>query len=1194
MGAQIWWLAVFTVALAAWAARAQAPEPGPLTCVLRETSGVGGERLATVSLPLARGELPDLPAADVAGRDGSVAAQCRVLTRWGDGSVRRALVRFPWRASAGAGEEFTLSPGNTAAPAGLLEQALGGTLRLQAGPRTITADAYGLRIDRGDRLEARITALAPGWPERFVGPAVEAIENGPWFAWASLTWYSTAWNVAFEVRADWRGEIRLLCRLRMLQGGANPIPRFGLVIEGDDGDLRVGPEPNGLASPEAAPPPVPLDVPVADGGPRTVLVGDRGVVLPDGPQVRQGRLSISREEGGLRLAIVRDASLDSTVPDEHKQFFEGQERAVDVVLPPPGAPWLRCTVDVPAQRRCAAVMEQPLVAYGRLEPLRRRAAENALKLACRDGDQYGDLTSFVDVRSPRWTLQGLTRIDTGLDLLEDYYRGGDSRLRALALDWAENWVCLKQYRGSDRNSYGGERYTMVAWRSIPSYNQKGIGLIAYAYEETGDPRYLESVRAFCDRIVEQLRTRWFVASTAVAPTAIGGDANIRPGYLGRDLVAMYRWTGNAEYLQAARRILHGLYALRPEAPGLLREGYGDPYSPFDRLITGTDLGVMEDNSDHLKPFILNYLLEGAQAVFEETGDPVAEAMLRSLSDFMLDARQPGGIWNYAQRHAGTGNSIGHLSAEIANTLLRSYTLTGDERYREAAVDTYHLLCRAMETYGVLPGGVSVPPDRRYFYPDDRCELDFYRGEITIDGVGRDATGYFLSALDRLLRIDPHADEALLAPLTDPRQRWVVEEVPVAGDVVVPELGHCAIARFDLGREGDRESGGRSDLVLLEDGRPLGPPHSLHADIRNLGAGRYSHWTRDSLYFSASDNSDPRRNGRRYEFYYGAPEQIPPPEQRQVVPTAGRFPGRRPHPCVELYQAGVAAEQEGRWADAIAVWEQVLSRWPDSSPELYREIDLWAKLGDREQVIETCRRFLDRFPTHDRAPEVTLRWAGELLAGGDIAGAQAIYDRAVGRWSGTAWGEEAAARAWAECRVGEPPRWLIRAGREPLAPEPVTVLRSADGAPSVAPLRLGAWYDDAALTLRLEAPVPGGWPSDAAVETIRFIVEPRGLLTGYQAFEVNSAGGRRERGWMWHNRGEGYVAADGWRAEVSRDGAGWSATLVIPFEKLGVRPAPGHRIWRLGFRWDSLTGTMLWRPALPLHLRPHDCGWLAFE
>jgi hypothetical protein len=60
---------------------------------------------------------------------------------------------------------------------------------------------------------------------------------------------------------------------------------------------------------------------------------------------------------------------------------------------------------------------------------------------------------------------------------------------------------------------------------------------------------------------------------------------------------------------------------------------------------------------------------------------------------------------------------------------------------------------------------------------------------------------------------------------------------------------------------------QSTLVISEDGKPLGPPHSYHIEIKEKGSGRYSHWgaaTASVVIFSTSDNSDPRTNGRRYE------------------------------------------------------------------------------------------------------------------------------------------------------------------------------------------------------------------------------------------------------------------------------------------------------------------------------------------
>ncbi len=87
---------------------------------------------------------------------------------------------------------------------------------------------------------------------------------------------------------------------------------------------------------------------------------------------------------------------------------------------------------------------------------------------------------------------------------------------------------------------------------------------------------------------------------------------------------------------------------------------------------------------------------------------------------------------------------------------------------------------------------------------------------------------------------------------------------VPAECIHPEQGHCYIASMDFGEEGDKFTGNRSMLTLWEDGRPLGPARSVHARIREKGRGRFSHWTRETLYFSTSDNSDPRTNGRRYE------------------------------------------------------------------------------------------------------------------------------------------------------------------------------------------------------------------------------------------------------------------------------------------------------------------------------------------
>jgi hypothetical protein len=77
-----------------------------------------------------------------------------------------------------------------------------------------------------------------------------------------------------------------------------------------------------------------------------------------------------------------------------------------------------------------------------------------------------------------------------------------------------------------------------------------------------------------------------------------------------------------------------------------------------------------------------------------------------------------------------------------------------------------------------------------------------------------------------------------------------------------EDGHCYLARVPGAAISDSE--GRSRLRIWENDRSLGPAHCPHDDVRREGGGRFSHWE-GWVYFSASDNSDPRTNGRTYRY-----------------------------------------------------------------------------------------------------------------------------------------------------------------------------------------------------------------------------------------------------------------------------------------------------------------------------------------
>jgi glycosyltransferase involved in cell wall biosynthesis len=83
------------------------------------------------------------------------------------------------------------------------------------------------------------------------------------------------------------------------------------------------------------------------------------------------------------------------------------------------------------------------------------------------------------------------------------------------------------------------------------------------------------------------------------------------------------------------------------------------------------------------------------------------------------------------------------------------------------------------------------------------------------------------------------------------------EIIINSQLISGKSGHCYVAHVGLAEES-------AGAEVWENDKRLAPGACLHDDIRVYGAGRYSLWHSD-LYFSTSDNSDPRTNGRSYVF-----------------------------------------------------------------------------------------------------------------------------------------------------------------------------------------------------------------------------------------------------------------------------------------------------------------------------------------
>jgi SAM-dependent methyltransferase len=103
-------------------------------------------------------------------------------------------------------------------------------------------------------------------------------------------------------------------------------------------------------------------------------------------------------------------------------------------------------------------------------------------------------------------------------------------------------------------------------------------------------------------------------------------------------------------------------------------------------------------------------------------------------------------------------------------------------------------------------------------------------------------------------------------------------------------GYCYIAKIIK-----KYDGININCLVCEDGQPLPYAGVIHDDIRKKGEGRYSIWPGEDrgehyILLSASDNSDPRTNGKKYTLQY------------QITSPTDRF-GRKREPMLVAVEKG---------------------------------------------------------------------------------------------------------------------------------------------------------------------------------------------------------------------------------------------------------------------------------------------------
>lgn len=103
------------------------------------------------------------------------------------------------------------------------------------------------------------------------------------------------------------------------------------------------------------------------------------------------------------------------------------------------------------------------------------------------------------------------------------------------------------------------------------------------------------------------------------------------------------------------------------------------------------------------------------------------------------------------------------------------------------------------------------------------------------------------------------------PVVAPRGTLVIRLMPVQPSARYGGFAYGSpLAEFRQFEEYSTPKLVPSPVLVYEDDKLLGPAvHGNLGSIARDGGGRYSHWNHEGLIFSASDNSDPRTNGRKY-------------------------------------------------------------------------------------------------------------------------------------------------------------------------------------------------------------------------------------------------------------------------------------------------------------------------------------------
>lgn len=733
--------------------------------------------VARVPLPVPQGALKDLPAT-VAVADGSrtVQAQAHVITRYPDGSVRRAMLSLPLDLAGNETRTLELRQAPPAAPVA--------PPMLTREPLRIQTDAFAALVDGGSlRLVnakgAVLATIVPFGPDP--GDAettLQVLDEGAYFVWLRFHQDGPEWSRQVDVQVSRPGEITLTHRLQAHPAGDHWTPDFGWSLTASGATAQepasapvhmLGRDPNSRFS----------DLANADLITQLTLADGTVASVANPLALRQNRGTFETAQAGGTLTVR--SNRNEPVKDletEGLMIQEGAWRFSELVISPLPKQTLATRLDAPVYAHADWRLYDAVYRTGpplqTNHPVLRDSVEKmvfALQDMQMKGDDLGSMPWSWDPSRTKPDYTSPVRLNHSLYVWEDWFRGGDPRLRQIAHDWLRNYYDLGMYWGPNPEFIGACRRGN-AWRDKPGhgpgtfnprfansplYVHKGWSNFYLMYEETGDPRYRQAAEAAAE---------WSIAHqhAGLSYTRVIGAVI--------DAVKLYEYTGDQKHLANAVRLWETFQPTQGE--DLLFTESGKPATGNDLYIGIDALGY---KNPFVKPYIVQYATNALPALLRHRPDDQRlRATILALNDFMARVQQPGGGWGYPHP-AAAGLTWG---LEYIHGIMLAHQIEPKPEYLDAVARNLRPIIQPAELYGWPASGLNpwefaakINVHQRqeiYKLATDRDPMRDYEEGAVKFGTTPDAAVHFQVLLRDYLQHRPEASLFESDPLLDKIKR----------------------------------------------------------------------------------------------------------------------------------------------------------------------------------------------------------------------------------------------------------------------------------------------------------------------------------------------------------------------------------------------------------------------------------------